>query len=105
MVPWQTELVEEVLVFNPIFSLKIVPIIMCTYGYTRKEITCSLSTGQWTLTGIISPNFSCLLPHQAMAISDLLCILGYLLITFSQVFPSVSVLVYFYISGPSTFEK
>ena len=47
---------------NPFFPLKIVP-IMCTYGYTRKEITCSLSTGQWTLTGIMSPNFSCLLPH------------------------------------------
>jgi hypothetical protein len=27
------------------------------------------------------------LPVQAMAISDVLCILGYLLITFSQVFP------------------
>jgi hypothetical protein len=43
---------------------------------------------------------------QAMAISDLLCILGYLLITFSQVFfPSAPLLVYFNISGPSTFEK
>lgn len=48
MVPWQTELVEEVLVLIYFFSLKIVP-IMCTYGYTRKEITCSLSTGHWAV--------------------------------------------------------
>lgn len=93
---------------NPFSSLKIVS-IMCTCTFhmsTQKNgnhlFAFHWSLPQWTLSDTVTPNFLVCRHMQAMAISDVLCILGYLLITFSQVFTSV--LSYFYDSGPLTFD-